>query len=320
MLKQLEVDALKADLAALGSLLSSTSPEDDPIGFRQFSTRKARIEQQLAEVIGAPARAASIGLFFGGRPVRGSHGIVADFGARAIESFQGVVATRRASRLGPVASHGQVRQRANSQMLITDVVRGSFGFVLEEAGGGSDESSDLQEVLTEVADLLYRASDQSQAVFEEVADAVDSRMLRSMQSFFKLLDDNDATMRLVEDGFDVLLDKDDVRRARERVDSISLQENTKVFRGILYAIPHSKKFEILQQGGTIIKGTISPEGLASLQADGQDFGAGVLGTWCNVEIAIKEVRLRGQAPRFSYRLTKVLSGGAKAPEEAETLT
>lgn len=314
MLKQLEVDALRADLDAVSSLLATRRPEQDPVGYRQFSAKKKRIEDQLAQVVTRPQHNASVGLFFGGNPVIGSRGIIADFGMKAIEQFQNVVSTRFASLEGPIGSRGPTKQRNQTQMLLTDVVRGSFGFILEEISDKPDGSDILKEVVSEVVDIIYRASDQSMEVFDEVADAVDDRVLHSIQAFFKVLDDNGATLRMVEDTRDFLIDKDDISRARKRVDNISIQESIKDLRGILYATPSSKKFELIMQGGTVLKGSMSPEVFQSLQPLEGPFGADILATWCNVEVQIREVTLRGQTPRYSHRLLKVLASGGKTPD------
>ena len=41
MLKKLEVDALKADLAAVTALLAARTEDDDPVGWLQLSGRQA---------------------------------------------------------------------------------------------------------------------------------------------------------------------------------------------------------------------------------------------------------------------------------------
>jgi hypothetical protein len=321
MLKQLEVDALKADLAAVSSLLEGRSEEEDPIGYMQFAERKSWLEQQLSEVQDRHQALANVALFFGGRPVVGSRGIVADFGTKAIEQFQNVVAARFAARDGAVGSRGPIRQRDQTRMLITDVARGSFGFVLEEVGSDQTTDSDLKEVVNDVVELIYHTADADTEAFDEAISTVYDRVLASIQSFFRLIDDAGATLRLVEDEKDLLLPRDAVERARDRVENISLDDTTKILRGRLFFIPSSRKFELERPSGEYIKGTITPECLRSLTSETGEIGAGTLGTWCKVELQIREVRLRGQRPRYSYKLLRVLASGQPKPiHDSENVT
>src|SRR3546814_1766072 len=88
MLKRLELDATKADLAAVEALLNARSPDEDPVGYMQFSRRLEDLNRRLREIEAAPSTRAGVGLFFGGRPVVGSYGIQAELGAKAVAEFQ----------------------------------------------------------------------------------------------------------------------------------------------------------------------------------------------------------------------------------------
>ena len=133
MLKRLERDATKADLAAVELLLSARTPEEDPIGHMQFSRRLDDLTRRLQEIEEAPSTAVEVGLFFGGRPVVGSYGILAEFGAKALAEFQTLVSSAFAAQEGALGSRGPVPQRDRTQLLLTDVARGSFGFILNQA-------------------------------------------------------------------------------------------------------------------------------------------------------------------------------------------
>lgn len=50
MLDALEIQALRADLGAVGCLLQGRCENDDPIGHRQLSQRYARLEAELKAV------------------------------------------------------------------------------------------------------------------------------------------------------------------------------------------------------------------------------------------------------------------------------
>ena len=76
MLLQLEREFLQADLAQVRTLLSQSPPDEDPIEHFQFTHRAQELEAKLAAMPQAiESAAAGVALFFGGRPVVGSHGI-----------------------------------------------------------------------------------------------------------------------------------------------------------------------------------------------------------------------------------------------------
>jgi hypothetical protein len=309
MLKQLEIDALRADLVSVSRLVDGLSEAEDPVGRFQLLARKEMIEKQLQDVVDRPSPPA-LGLFFDGRPVIGSRGILAEFGSKVLEEVANVIATRFASREGPLRARGPIPQRRQAQMFVTDVVRGSFGFVLESSSfDDAGDNAAMKEVISEVVDLLYRASDQDADIFEEVIANLDDRTVASLLEFYRLLENNEATLRIVESEKDLKIDRDDVRRGRERVEAItSIESNTVKARGRLYVMPESMKFELVSPG-TIWRGAVTKEAIASLPSQEGNIGVGALATWCNVEIETRTIKRRGRDPRYNFTLLRVLSSG-----------
>ncbi|MBE7158554.1 MAG: hypothetical protein INR62_09015, partial [Rhodospirillales bacterium] len=171
MLPQLERQFLEADLAQVRSLLLQSPIDEDPIEHLQFSSRAQEIEARLAQIsetiMTAPAGAA---LFFGGNPVVGSHGIKASFGSKAVGHFQKLVSQRfAADERGPLASRGRVPRTDETQLLVTDVVRGSFGFVLEAASTESSGETSLKTAVDEVADTLSKMAAPDEALFDQAS-------------------------------------------------------------------------------------------------------------------------------------------------------
>ena len=214
MLKQLERDATQADIAAVEALLKARTAEKDPIGHMQFSRRLEDLERKLVEIEAAPLTSAEVGLFFSGRPVAGSYGVLADFGGRAIAEFQALVSSMFAAQEGALGARGPVPQRDRSQLLLTDIARGSFGFILHQAEGPALIDSEMKEVVSHAVDLVFRISSPDEETFETLAEGVDGRVLGSLRSFFKVLDDAGATMRIVEDQREFTLQRAEVALAR----------------------------------------------------------------------------------------------------------
>src|ERR1700761_2912826 len=121
MLK-IERDQLSAQLASVDSIVS-TMPEHDYLGRMSFEARKEEIEEQLKDLVDHGTKRAQVAFFFGGDPVIGSSGIQAEFGTKAVLSFQDLISKAwssidggRLSAVGPIPSHDM------SQLHITSVV------------------------------------------------------------------------------------------------------------------------------------------------------------------------------------------------------
>ena len=134
MVRKLELEALANDLGAVQTLLSRRTPDSDPIGYMQFASRVTEIEQSIHELAATPQNKASLAMFFAGEPVQGSRGVNADFAGKAIGLFPDLVSKQFAStERGSLAQTGPIPMKSNSDMLLTNIARGSVGLILEEA-------------------------------------------------------------------------------------------------------------------------------------------------------------------------------------------
>ncbi|WP_162900056.1 hypothetical protein [Ralstonia solanacearum] len=316
MLRKLEVDALKADLSAVDAMLTSFTEDDDPIGWYQFSARKEEIEQALDQLVSRPVTHAELGVFFGGRPVQGSRGINADFAGKALEDLQALVSKRYSGReFGRLAQRGPVPGGDTSQMLVTNIVRGSVGFVLEESGNDAQlVETPLKEAVDEVADILSRVGADDEAVFEEAAAELDERLLVTLRQFFQRLDDFGATMRVVDGTRDFLLDRHAVSRARERTQAMEIVERNAEMTGTLYVLPESKRFDFLttiEGQQATLKGTLSAFVFGQIHGQGTDEQPPVdprdipQTPWV-VEIRTRELSERNRAPRLVHTLQRLV--------------
>ena len=192
MMKRLELDSLSADLSAVEALLASRTQAEDPIGWMKYANRKAQLQQQVAAMVIKPDHHASVALFFGGRPVIGSRGIMADFAGKTLEQYQDMVSKRYASveLSEPLSSRGIIQKRSYAQLMVTEVAQGSFGFVLEEASQDNElTETPIKQVVNDISDLIQKLAQADEEGFETVAETLDDRLLVSVKSFFKTLDD-----------------------------------------------------------------------------------------------------------------------------------
>lgn len=301
MLAQLEKQFLQADLAQARQLLADGQAHDDPIAAHQFGQRVRRLERELAELSHTGAHApVGVALFFGGRPVIGSHGIKAAFGTQAVGKFQKLVSQRyAAAETGPLSSRGRVPMSDDTQLLVTDVVRGSFGFVLQ---GNEPASSDavLEEAVDHVADTLSRMAAADDALFDEASADVDNRQLGTLKEFFKLLDDEGASLRVVEGERDFELTTQAIQRARQRAEAMTIEDRTETLQGeIIGWAEYSSRFELrLHSDRNVVIGTVSRAAM-ELALQG---GLVPLHRHVRAQIKVREARMRNRAPRKTFTL------------------
>ncbi len=312
MLLQLERQFLEADLAQVRSLLLQSPLDEDPIEHLQFESRVRELEARLSAMPELIDKApAGIALFFGGDPVVGSHGVKAGFGSKAVGHFQKLVSLRFAAvEQGPLASRGRVPLTDETQLLVTDVVRGSFGFVLEAAGGQPHNQTSLKAAVDEVADTLSRMAAPDEALFDQASSALDDRQLGTLKEFFKLLDDEGASLRLVEGERDFELDRTAVIRARNRVEGLSISERTEVRAGQVVGWTQvSRRFELQLRGAEgVLTGQVSQEAMEKALSTGLN----PLNQHFRMHLKVREVRARNRSPRLAYTLQAMESAAPDA--------
>lgn len=305
MLPQLERQYLQANLSQVQALLADCTPDEDPIGHHQYAQLADELSAKLLAMPGVIAQApAGVALFFGGRPVVGSHGIHAEFSSKALDGFQKIVSQRFASEeLGPLASKGRVPLKDNTHLLITDVVRGSFGFVLQaaapdDATRAADTS--LKAVVDKVACTISRVAAQDDMLFEETVAEIDERQKSSLSEFFKLLDTEGATLRMVEGERDFELDAAAVQRARRRVEQLQIVDHSQDFTGqVVGWTDFSAKFELRRHDThEVIQGGVTIDALNKVTVEGiEPYHKHV-----RVTVKVREVTARNRAVKTAYTL------------------
>ncbi|MFT3857674.1 MAG: hypothetical protein QM742_09315 [Aquabacterium sp.] len=302
MLPQLEREFLQADLAQVRALLRDTPRDEDPIEYLQFTQRAQELEARLdALQATVPHAPAALALFFGGKPVVGSHGIKAAFGTKAVHYFQKLVSQRfAADEQGPLSRKGRVPMTEETQLLVTDVVRGSFGFVLQASSESVDAQTSLSDVLDEVTETLSHLASADAALSDEASAAFDNRQLGTLKEFFKLMDDEEASLRLVEGQRDIELDRAAIERARHRVEALSIDDRTEEIAGQLVGwTQFARRFELLRHDGMEL---VAGEVAKSVMAPAVQEGWNPLNKHFIARCKVREVRTRGRHPRLRYAI------------------
>lgn len=261
MPRKLRMEGLQAELSSVIALLQSAREMDDPVGEFQLEKRKNMIESELHSLAAHPENKASIALFFGGKPVLGSRGITAEFAGHMLENFQELVTRKFASsELGPLGDRGPIPMKQATDMMVTSLAKGSFGFVLDELTDQDEiDATALKLVVEEIVQTLEKVSSSNELDFEEVAEQLDPRLLITLKDFFVTLDSAEGTIRLVDDVADISLDSTSVHRGRLRTEATSIDESDVTLDGVLVGfLPEHRKFEMLVEG-QMLYGSVSRE-------------------------------------------------------------
>jgi len=254
-LRKLERDYIEANISEVSALL-------DRVGDRDVMSRFG-LEDQLSELKQALARLeampletlASAALFFGGRPVLGSQGIESGFAGSAVGQFQDLVSMVHAHDTVGLAERGTVPRRSSSTLHITNIVRGSFGFLLEEVQPQYQMlDSSLKTAVDEATRLLMAFGEDDEEDFRSAVEEIDQRVLAASGEFFDLMRKSGATVRLVSGDTDRSFGSDVVARAVERARTTTVVDGDDVVRGQLAGVlPESHQFEFraADERGTI---------------------------------------------------------------------
>jgi hypothetical protein len=305
---QLERSFLQSDAAQVRALMEACAEGGDPIGQHQYALRLKHLEQELSEVaIQIPLQPASVALLFGGVPVLGSNGIQLRFATQAVEQFQKIVTQRYASKEnGKLASRGRVPGGSDANLLVTDVARGSFGFVLESQNSSPEIDQALKAVIDDVATTLEALAVGRDLELVNVAEAVDDRQLTTLKDFVKLLDDEGATLRLVEGEREVELDRTSIGRARLLLDTLEVRERSQVIEGTVVGwAQFSHRFELKQLDDLpVITGSVERE----LMERVNEQGLNPLNKSYRATVTVREFKSKGRQPRQNYRLMELNAG------------
>ncbi|MGC8490375.1 MAG: hypothetical protein ACP5SH_01440 [Syntrophobacteraceae bacterium] len=305
---RLRLEALQAEISALDALLKEAIEVGDPVGEYQLSQRKGSLEAEIANLLKEHRKTASVALFFGGKPVFGSRGVSAGFVGNALGQFQDLVSKVYATfELGRIGERGPVPHRQVTNMMVTEIVKGSFGFVLDEFQEQLEMfDTGLTKAVQEVAMLLERTASPNEIEFEETLETLDSRTLLALKQFFLTLDSNSATIRLVEDKFDFTLDEPAVHRARERTEATSIDESDEIMAGVLVGfLPRRRKFEAKTDDGSEVEGSATGEA-AEQYASFVSSGEIPVGKKWRFRIQRRTVRPVNRPPREVNRLIEFL--------------
>ncbi len=254
---KLEQEYLLAQLSGIEGLLSTIS-QNNPASRIGLEERRDELIAALSRLDKQSQNLASVALYFGGKPVQGSRAIEAEFAANAISTYQELV-TRVWSE-GIAQTRAKTAPKENSYLHVTNVVHGSFGFVLEEIDQNGEPlfRSALKEAMEKASEIILGLADTDESTFEDVSATMNVPVLNATRNFYRVIHTNDAVFRLVEGDKDVALDAAAIERGFERAEHTTTEEEEFTSKGeLLGVIPIGRRFEFKKiDDGTIISGKI----------------------------------------------------------------
>lgn len=252
---------LLAEKTTLERLLAET-PAEDVLDRASLQARKQAVETAIVQAGPVDREPARVRLTFKGRPVVGSHGILAEFGMKAVNGFTESVAAIAASLGGPLGASGPLPNREQNQLLITSTALGSFGFELEEHQTQLTlgEPSPVALALDRTQGLLRGTTGTDDELADAVAEA-DRRALDKVRAFLQTLVDNEAVCTVqLGDAAVSFTDVGQVRTSLERLSQENLRETREELDGELQGVlPKARAFEFkIAASGQVIRGKVGP--------------------------------------------------------------
>jgi hypothetical protein len=300
-LRKLEKDFVRADLAAVQGLLAQMGEEDAMSRFG-LEGRRQELEQAIAELETlAEEPTASAALFFGGAPVAGTRGIESEFAGAAVSKFQDIVAKVLAHETGGLGQRGLVPNKSASTLHITNIVRGSFGFLFQEMQPPQQGlETSLKTAVDKTTELLSAFGEADEEHFRSAVETIDERLLATALDFFSYMRQSGATLRMVCGETDRSFGAQAVIRAAERATSTTVEDAEETIRGQLAGVlPEGHQFEF--RGGE--RGMIRGKIVRTLAVDQlEQYNLQWVHVEANARVRVRRVRRSGAVVRENYTL------------------
>lgn len=302
MPRKLTLNSLTSDRFAVEKLLNESIEYSDIAGELQYSARLDSLNAEIAALEGAVPNNGSVALFFGGKPVLGSQGILASFAGHVLEDFQELInKTFAFKESGGLGERGAIPLKGCSDLMVTQVAKGSFGFVLDEVSEQMEiTETALKVTIEDVMDLIDASALSDEEFFEQKLESLDKRVLLSLKNFFVTLDKAESTLRVVSDKHEYVFDSQRIHRARKRTEATQVDESEADMQlTLLGLLPEVGKFEAFSEDTGIIHGTVAKSAT-------EQYGIEKLKRICNVKVLIKTIKPLHRPEKTVFKLLEFL--------------
>lgn len=236
-------------------------PEENVIERMSLEARLQTAKEMLA-TLPQTKEAPKARLTFRGKPVFGSHGISADFGAKAAGAFSDAFAVVAAGLSEGLRHIGPIPNRDRNQLLITGTAIGSFGFEFElpdQQPALFPELEKAEEAMRKIESLFRLSAEGSDDDIAEVIDEIHPRAVKKVYEFLDLLVQQEAWCGL-EFGDQIFsyADYEQLKASTERLRDDNIREEEESYRGEFQGIlPVGRTFEFkLRDQEGLIRGRV----------------------------------------------------------------
>lgn len=260
MPKPLALRDLRKELAFVEESLAAHPDQYDTVRL-MWSNRRDALEQEIAQTDREEARQAEVALMFEGAPVIGSREIRLDFAAKALDNYQLLVASVASENAGSEpGTRGPLPRSLTSKLFVTDMLRGSVGFLIQEASSEQTEMlpSAIKSAVDKTTTLLEDLSAPSDDKFEAAIHALSPRTISAVKKFAKLLHDAGAETRIVDTTHELALDHERTAILNAHFSQLDYAEATETRAGLLLGVfPEKGQYEFRAEDGSLLYGPVS---------------------------------------------------------------
>jgi len=262
-MRQHEIPQLRAERDHLHGILSRI-PAGEVINRLSFQNRLHQVEERLDTLLSGFREPAKTVLYLSGKPVVGTTGIEAKFGAEVVNQFNSIVIALAAQLSGnTLGERGSIPNCKDNQLLITGTALGSFGFELEENLEQleclTEQEPSLIESSMRKALRIMKASIGSDDELMDEIDELDDRAMQVIHDFLETMAKNEAFCAIeVDDETFCFEDFKQVERSSSKFDSNNMDESEADYFGeFIGALPESRTFEFkVSPSNNVIKGKV----------------------------------------------------------------
>ena len=293
-------------------------PEAARLTRRSTESRLRALSERIELLPAAGAERLRVLLTFRGKPVIGSQGVFAAFGAKAVSSFNDAVAAVAASLNGGLAPMGPIPNREFNQLMITGTAVGSFGFELQPVPQPLDQlrqaevgnaglfatapaltlAADPVFVLTQALqfthELLQGTQEPDDERLAEAASELDQRAVDKVRGFVNVLADNEA-LCAIDSGparHFAFVDAEQVQLSVARLGHNNVHEARITLSGYFVGmLPGHRTFEFVREdNGQVLSGKVG--------TSVQEFQAINLHLGQMATVQVVETRVGNGRPRY----------------------
>jgi hypothetical protein len=246
--------SLISEIHELEQILSNI-PAENVIDRMSFESRLKIVKEELA-ILPQEGKTVFARLTFRGKPVFGTHGVLADFGSKAATLFSDVFSTI-------ISESGPIPGKDAPPLLITGTAVGSFGFEFglppKEESLFPDMVDPSENAMKKIENLFRLAAEGSDDdIAEQIAD-MHSRTIKKIHEFLDFMTQQEAWCGLESDDiFFRFTDWEQIKYAASRFSDNNIQEYEEPCKGKFQGVlPTSRTFEFkLSTQDNVIRGKI----------------------------------------------------------------